>query len=202
MAGNTNANVNSWLGTFNQVPLVVKTNNRERLRVNGFNGYVGINDANPNAMLTVGGDIMIRSIGKGAEFSMETPQRTATTKFMTRAQSTNIIYTLPGQQGTKNSILTNDGLGNLSWGPGLTWSFTGDNLSTEPNSFLGTTSNHPLRFRTNNTQRMVIGENGNIGINNGNNAPQYDLDLYGTMSIRPTAGDQGKLIIQGNSNRF
>ncbi|MEO0312073.1 MAG: hypothetical protein RIQ89_1730, partial [Bacteroidota bacterium] len=40
------------------------------------------------------------------------------TTFAAQAQSADIAYVLPASQGSANSVLTNDGSGNLSWGTG------------------------------------------------------------------------------------
>ncbi|MBR5354887.1 MAG: hypothetical protein IK122_02065, partial [Alphaproteobacteria bacterium] len=57
------------------------------------------------------------------------------------------------------------------------WSMTGDALtSSTANSFLGTTNSYPLVFKTNDTLRMHIASNGNIGINT--NDPKQMLHIY------------------------
>jgi hypothetical protein len=46
---------------------------------------------------------------------------------------------------------------------------------------IGTISNHPLRISTNNTERMRIDANGNVGIND--TAPAYHLDVNGDANV-------------------
>jgi hypothetical protein len=57
------------------------------------------------------------------------------------------------------------------------WDLAGNDLTGLTSSFLGTTSNHDLVFKTNNTQRAVIKNDGKVGIANA--APSYQLDVTG-----------------------
>ncbi|MHA4810548.1 autotransporter outer membrane beta-barrel domain-containing protein [Flavitalea flava] len=47
---------------------------------------------------------------------------------------------------------------------GTSWSLTGNTGTSYLTNFLGTTDNTSLRFRTNNTQKMIIDSMGNVGI--------------------------------------
>ena len=47
---------------------------------------------------------------------------------------------------------------------GATWSLTGNAGTSYATNFLGTTDNTSMRFRTNNTQRMIMDSLGNVGI--------------------------------------
>ena len=72
----------------------------------------------------------------------------------------------------------------------LDWSLTG-NAGTNPNSnFLGTTDNQPLVIRTNNTERVRIDTNGNVGI--GIATPTQRLDVNGNVRF------SGALMPNGN----
>lgn len=59
------------------------------------------------------------------------------------------------------------------------WGLNG-NTGTVTGNFIGTTDAQPLKFRTNNSQRIVISENGNIGIGTTSPVSLLDLDYNGT----------------------
>lgn len=72
------------------------------------------------------------------------------------------------------------------------WSLTGNGGTTASN-FIGTTDNQPLMFRINNSERMRLGTNGYLGINNTN--PQSRLHIrgvnapnYGLFSVQDDNG--------------
>ena len=69
------------------------------------------------------------------------------------------------------------------------WSLTGNAGTSYATNFLGTTDNTSLRFRTNNTQRLILDSLGNVGI--------------GTSPAWTTGTDQEKLLIDaGTTNSF
>lgn len=61
------------------------------------------------------------------------------------------------------------------------WSITG-NAGTSSVNFLGTTDAQPIRFKTQNTQHMVIDALGRIGI--GVTSPAYKLDITNSSIVR------------------
>ena len=61
------------------------------------------------------------------------------------------------------------------------WSITG-NAGTTSSNFLGTTDAQPLRFRTGNTQQMVLDATGKIGF--GVATPSFKLDIATTNLLR------------------
>lgn len=70
------------------------------------------------------------------------------------------------------------------------WSLAG-NAGTAAANFLGTTDNQPLRFRTNNTEKMTITAAGNVGI--GNTAPNAPLQFNTGEASR-------KVVLYDNKN--
>lgn len=61
------------------------------------------------------------------------------------------------------------------------WSITG-NAGTTSSNFLGTTDAQPIRFKTQNTQHMVIDAQGRIGM--GVSTPAYKLDITNSSIVR------------------
>lgn len=88
-----------------------------------------------------------------------------------------------GTEGA-NKILTSDANGNTSWiDPstllsGTNWSTTG-NSGTLSTDFVGTLNATTLQFRTNNTTKMSILSNGNVGVGLAN--PTRKLDISADM---------------------
>lgn len=79
------------------------------------------------------------------------------------------------------------------------WDVIG-NATTNPNvNFVGTTDNQALAFRTFNTERMRVGNAGNVGI--GTTAPQDRLHVVG--NIRMVDGNQaaGRLLVSDANGR-
>ncbi len=87
----------------------------------------------------------------------------------------NIATSFPAAQGAANSVLTNDGAGNLSWAPGSGWGLTGNTLTGTER--IGSDNAQPLVFETDNTERMRITPTGNIGI--GTPTPTGRLGISG-----------------------
>lgn len=77
------------------------------------------------------------------------------------------------------------------------WSHKGDNLTGS--EAIGSINNQPLIFKTNNTERMRLSENGNLGI--GTNNPTEALELEGNIrfsgALMPngSAGTSGQVLI-------
>ena len=94
--------------------------------------------------------------------------------------------------GTGNPLVV-DANGNVFVGTGSAsnaWSLTGNTATNPANNFLGTTDNNRLVFRTNNTEKMTILSNGNVGIGLSN--PSSPLQVFSTT-------DDNQLFISGSA---
>lgn len=97
--------------------------------------------------------------------------------------------------GTKWVALAGDG--------GKNWSLTGNAGTIAGTNFLGTTDNIHLIFKTNNTERLRILNNGNIGIAQTN--PTEKLDVVGNIkfsnALMPNnlAGTTGQVLVSQGS---
>jgi hypothetical protein len=163
----TNPAVN-FLGTTDAQPLVIRTNNTERMRVTAT-GNVGIGTAAPTERLQVSdGNIAITNTDNTArQLRLYEPSGAGTnfTAFRAQAQASDIIYTLPASLTPTSAvgagILQTDASGNLSWltpsalVTGSAWALTGNSITSAWNgtsgSFLGTTNAQPLVIATTNT---------------------------------------------------
>jgi hypothetical protein len=76
-----------------------------------------------------------------------------------------------------NQIANNSITANKFANDALGWLLSGNNISNPATQFLGTTSNQPLVFRTNNTEKMRLLANGNLGI--GTTSPVDLLTVVG-----------------------
>lgn len=78
-----------------------------------------------------------------------------------------------------------------STGAGVTLWKTNGNIADE-NHFIGTKNEFPIKFRTNDVERLRISPDGNVGI--GTSAPESKLDVFGNVMLR------NNLILPGLSN--
>ena len=157
-----------FLGTTNAQPLVIRTNNTERMRITAT-GNVGIGTANPTERLQVSdGNVAITNTDNTSrQLRLYEPSGAGTnfTAFQAQAQASDIIYTLPASLTPTSTvgagILQTDASGNLSWvsptalAAATAWALTGNSITTAWNgssgSFLGTTNAQPLVIATTNT---------------------------------------------------
>jgi len=71
------------------------------------------------------------------------------------------------------------------------WSLTGNTGTDSALNFIGTVDGKPLVMKTNNSERLRINSNGNVGI--GTNAPTATLDVNGTVKFENLAADSTQL---------
>ncbi|MFN9338137.1 MAG: hypothetical protein ACK6BZ_01445 [Candidatus Kapaibacterium sp.] len=192
--GNTNTNANSWLGTANNFPLIIRTNNTEKMRVL-TTGNVGIGIQNPSHRLSVAKEIFISNSGGTPELRIAEATGNNVTRFITTTQSQDITYTLPSDDGDNGDILMTNGSGVLSWQSNNTWNIDG-NTNANANHFLGTKNQQPLIVRTNNYERLRITALGNIGINE--DEPSQKLEVGGNILIKQSGTNTGELRLQEN----
>jgi len=200
-----------FLGTTNAQPLVIRTDNTERMRITAA-GNVGIGTANPTERLQVSdGNIAITNTdGTARELRLYEPSGSGTnyTAFRAQAQASDITYTLPASLTPTSTvaagILQTDASGNLSWltpsalVSGGAWALTGNSITgTE---FLGTTNAQPLVIRTDNTERMRITATGDVVVQN-----QDPLGTPTTTVLRVLGGNGGagatRVVIQAGANQ-
>ncbi|HTK04414.1 MAG TPA: tail fiber domain-containing protein [Candidatus Eisenbacteria bacterium] len=143
------------------------------------NGSLGIGDASPASMLTVGnGDLF--QVGSDGDLD----------------RVKNIPYSWPAAQGAATTVLTNDGAGNLSW----TAASGGTAFLQNGNSFgaaatIGTNDAFDLNFETSGTTKMTVLSGGNVGIGDTTPAATFTVgngDLFqvaGTTGNVTTSGD-------------
>jgi|GEM_PF-2221922 len=167
IAANAQLNIGSTSSSVNLL-----TNNTYRVSIDPA-GNVGIGTTSPLEKLHVIGNTRISSLsGTG-----------------TRMVQTDLNGTLiPLTAGTASQVLLGTGV----WGnvpTNTAWSITGNAGTTAASDFLGTTDNISLRFRTNNTQMMIIDSLGNVGI--GIRTPASKLHSAGQISTGIPSGGLG-----------
>lgn len=127
-------------------------------------GYFGIGTGTPTAPLHVVGTNPVTLMG------VQAGTTTATDSILT--VSSGIVRKLP--VSTFNTAAGN-------------WSTTGNSGTSAATSFLGTTDNVALNFRTNNSQRMIIDSAGNVAIGtttfDGTNREKFLVDAGTTTSV-------------------
>ncbi len=161
---NTNGNKagnKSFIGTTNNKPLVVKTNNAERIRVTN-DGYVGIGTNNPAAMLQVNGLTLLGEYG-GVYGS-------------TVRDGNNLYPTLGFNAGAApNYSAGADGFGGIFQfhnQDGKLIYYTGPDVTAGAARV--------------NTPRLTIAANGKVGI--GETDPQQTLDVTGDFQVSNNQG--------------
>ena len=155
---------NFVVGTQNNTPLVLNTNDTERMRIDTI-GRVGIGTSNLEYPFHL--DAADRS-----------KDRIYTAKFensKTEEDLYNIVLFTQGASDTATGYLGTGGS-------------TVNNSSFRNNFVVGTQNNTPLVLNTNDTERMRIDANGNVGIGS-NCDPNYKLKVNGEISANNWTSD-------------
>jgi len=182
-----------FLGTTNAQPLVIRTDNIERMRVTET-GNVGIGTTSPLALLHVAGTGLFEG---NLTVDGNTTLGDAVGDRVTVNAGTVELPNIPsGSAATEvlvwdaGEVKRRDASGLVGAVIGTTaWLLTGNSITgTE---FLGTTNAQPLVIRTDNIERMRVTETGNVGI--GTTSPLALLHVAGTGLF------EGNLTVDGNT---
>lgn len=92
-----------------------------------------------------------------------------------------------------------EGLGGGGGGGPSAWSRAGNSGTSSESDFIGTTDNVPMVFKSNNLRRLVIGANGNIGINLSTNMPGQLLHLGDGNILLEGGGETAMLFKLGTT---
>jgi hypothetical protein len=196
-------------GTGTLLPMTFFTGNSERVRID-TSGNVGIGTSSPDSPFQVSGQAKFGLLANPVRINSS-----AATGIIEFSSTSNIIRTLGAtplifQTDSGTERMRIDSSGNVGIGtsspaakltvagsavPNITSVSTGG-ISTSLSSvdvfgggYLGTASNHPQMFYTNNTERMRIDSSGNVGI--GVSAPNSKLDVVDTNCIVFSRGSAG-----------
>lgn len=161
--------------------------------------------ATNNAIDATGNLRLLAYGGAASRLVLQNPAGTFTSSFAAGAQTSNITYTLPtAAPAVDGYLLQANTSGVMTWtdpavvANGTYWTLAGNPTTTAwdgtTGSFLGTTGAQPLvmgtqdsvdmQIMTDNTERIKVKANGNVGI--GTTNPEVSLDITGAYGTRPT----------------
>ena len=177
-------------GASNSLEIIDRVNNVRRMIFNdNGNVYLGGNIINNS-----GSSSIMQIVGLNVGIGTLTPTA--------KLDIAGNIKITDGTQGV-GKLLVSDANGLASWqttttaiGSGTFWNPLGNAGTTPSTNFLGTTDNQDLVIRTNNTEKMRVQADGNVGI--GTNIPNNKLDL-GTSAGSTTSDVAGKKLAVYNN---
>ncbi|MCX8015963.1 MAG: prepilin-type N-terminal cleavage/methylation domain-containing protein [Patescibacteria group bacterium] len=216
--------IENFVDAGNQVSLRFYTYNSglgERMRITAA-GNVGIGTASPPSLLSVGASsqFQVNSSGdivkiKNLTYSWPSSHAVG---FLKNDGSGNLTWDTSGAVGGTGSAgqvafwsstttitgdsgfywdNTNKRLGLGTTAPGQRLSVVGDIGLSGGDRFIGTTDAYGLSIRTNNTNRIFISADGNVGI--GTTSPSRTLDVHGIAQLRGAAGGTGLFVDSGGN---
>ncbi len=166
-----------FLGTSNNSPLIIKTNNVERLRI-APNGFIGIANSNPQYLLDVNGR----------------------TKFRFNVYCDSLMQCgalkVNNLSGSNNGLLITDAQGNLSR---FNWSGNNNDVLTGNGNWTSINTLLPPQLWQNSGQNIFY-TNGNVGI--GTNSPLFSLDVVGDVRVSNNVYVGGGVVISDKVNAF
>lgn len=165
----TNPSLN-FLGTTDSQPLVIKTNDAERLRI-APTGNVGIGTTNPTTSLEITSPMFLRDTD---------PEYGNSGLRLTNLTSNNnpIVGAAPIGVDATGKVVRVEGGGSSR----DAWLLSGNEETNPLVNFLGTTDNQPLVIRTNNAQTLRINTSGRLVFYNSDlaiNAANSNLYIAG-----------------------
>ena len=153
------------------IPLVFGTNGNERMRIDGSSGNVGIGTNSPSAKLDVAGT---GYFSDNVTLSRTNTAGSLSGMTITNAGTTSAYAGININSGTVTSQFFNDAAGN----------------AVVAGAILRTTTNHPLVFGTNATERMRISSGGSVSIGTTSVLGSALLSVAGkTQADAAVAGD-------------
>lgn len=150
-------------------------------------GNVSVGDSVPEAKLDIRGNAIIGDDSSVGEVHLRTDNATNFIGLRApTALASDTIFTLPSVDGSSGNILVTDGAGNLSFtgSPNITETRdidldTSINLETNPDE-------DKIRFNTAGSERMIIDENGMVGI--GITSPSSTIEIRPSDYVTDTDG--------------
>jgi len=166
-----------YLGTSNNSPLIIKTNNVERLRI-APNGFIGINTTNPQYVLDVNGRTKLRY-----NVYCDSLLQCSSLK-------------VDNLMGSGNALLTTDAQGNI-----IRFNFSGNNNDVLTGNGIWANINSllpPSQWQT--SGQNIYYNQGFVGIGTGN--PLFSLDVVGDVRVSNNIYVGGGIVISDKVNAF
>ena len=160
--------------SLSSMPYAFTAQNANTMNASGLTGTVA------DARLEPKVDVTELTVGSSAQLAV------SATGNITKIN--NVATSFPAAQGIANTLLSNDGSGNLTWVSPATstsgWGLTGNSATTAGTNFIGTTDAKDIVFKANNVERMRLTSSGNFGF--GTNSPFAPFQVAGSLTVGST----------------